>query len=809
MATFDELAARGDAGLVWLLDVCTAGDDFATVQYRWATHAGVIGGEFYEARLPPNGIGNVMRGFGQDHLPASASISLIVDNTDFSVDWLCSPVSVQSSVFKARFRLSVGLTDDTLANTYQATVVTKQLGVFICLENPKRNAASVLLTLADDSIGKLADLLVAPSLANWYDDAGTTASNAVFFGQNPILDHDWSTPFPLSFGPGPHSAKVLNLSYETPLATQFNAGTPFPNDRNVLYSIPVCATRDTVTVTANDAVALDAIFKLKVDERPELGGTRVTIPKTFTEANGTVVQIWEAYKTPTITVNGYNWKILHLVFNAFAYFRWWRASPNMIPPPSGLTGYHAHGIPVRQGGAGQTHVGLYFQSIPAQYAADLMGAFEEFQVYGGPASGITGKANINAMGNPVDVLEDFVTHYSALGASAVDTTRFARARLASRVRVKGQIAPARALVQGGDAQLSADNRGPYGVGLLRKSIADLAASSDLDVFMTMAGQVAVVVQGADFETASTTYPIIAEERMSEQADGTPTGNERWAAYNRVYLLTRQGEQVGPYDNAEAITEWGRILSRVLPSKWWWDVFTAQTLAFHNRTDPAFPWTSRNLEARARPIFKFTTDLGALVHELGDYFTASWTRGGNNTIYDAVLWRLESVLIGGDGKVQCAAVWMADLQDTSERAYILDNEALVERVAATFGRTCTVTDASATAVFASGDLVADGVAVGDILRLRDASEAATTFYRNRDVAIVGVAATQLTLDGDLDFGTAGAHVVVEWSIVRGFTTYPNVGDAPASYPSGSEMYGKISDAAGKFSDETLANQLKEG
>ncbi len=153
--------------------------------------------------------------------------------------------------------------------------------------------------------------------------------------------------------------------------------------------------------------------------------------------------------------------------------------------------------------------------------------------------------------------------------------------------------------------------------------------------------------------------------------------------------------------------------------------------------------------------------------------------------------------------------------SATRPFILDNEALFVRVAATFGRTVTVTDGSDLCTFASGDLVSDGVNRYDILLLRDSTETDAInsgFTRNRQIQIEEVVdgtTLRFSAASDLDFGTAGAHVVAEWSIVRGWPTYPSTLDDPGNYPSGSRMYGKISNSSEQFSDGEPANKLLDG
>jgi len=182
--------------LWWGLEVCTAGDDFATVQYRWATMAGDVGANHFQERIVS--MGNIQRGLGNDHLPVASTVELVIDNTDFAADFLVNRATVETSVFKARFRLLCGV-DDGTTNTYQANLVTQQVGVFVCLDFPERNAASIRLSLTDDALGKLSDLLTSPTLADWRQDPNNTPDNAPWdfaspYGNELTALTDFNTP---------------------------------------------------------------------------------------------------------------------------------------------------------------------------------------------------------------------------------------------------------------------------------------------------------------------------------------------------------------------------------------------------------------------------------------------------------------------------------------------------------------------------------------------------------------------------------------------------------------------------------------
>ena len=808
MAIADLLPNDG-RGLVWLVDVST--DNFSTVSYRWATASGVIGGNFYEERVLS--VGNIQREFGNNHLPVSNTLSLEIDNTDFGADFLVGRTTVESTVFKARFRVSVGLTDDT-ANTYQATVLTQQVGIFVCLDFPVRSAERIALSLADDALGQLSDLIVPPSPMDWYEaEVGVNTSP---FGNisgtvTPLVD--WETPLPLQFGgPSYIGAPLCGFSFNR-LPADFQAATFGAGRRKYIFPIVVLATRDDAAYSSTtDAVgSLQVQFRTDIESgqwgRPDLAGKIMSIPRSFSDAGATRL-LWEPYKSGTVTKDGYDWKILWIAFDVEAYAKWMQFKS--VITGAGISVQASARVPQVFDASGPAGSG----GVVGGYGTDSLNsyfmAFDRFLVGGSTGSGIHGKTQPNERGNAVFVLMDLVEYYSAMGAAGVDGTRFGRALLANTIYVKGSISPGDTDAYSKDQQLSA-SASPFGVGTLRNTIAAIASTADLDVFVTMEGKVGVVSQAASFETQTMTPGSIDEARISNVTDRTPSTGTRWSPYNRVFMRWPDGVQRGPYDNATAITAWGRIISKVIDGTWWRELVRGDWQPPAVITDVAYVWKRRALEAKVRPVISFRTDLSVLAFDLGDFFTMSWTRGGQNSAHASAIWRLEGVTIRSMvGAVDVTAVWMGDI--ATEQPFLLDNEGLFLRVAGAGARTCTVTDASTTVTFASGSLITDGVAAGDILRLRDASEAAATFYRNRDLMVASVTdALNFVVSGDVDFGTAGAHVVTasDWEIVKGFTTYPSAATDPANYPSGGLMYGKICNSVAQFSDTTAANKLLNG
>ncbi len=795
-ATFDELARLPGRALMWLLDISF--DNFATVAYRWATQEADVNGHHYEQRL--SDVGNIKRGFGMNHLPAAATVPLVINNVDFGADWMVDRATVASQLLRARFRLHCGLTSDD-AVTYQATVVTKQLGEFVPFNRPVRDSKSIKLSLTDDALGALSNSLIAPSVKDWCNDGGTTTANSLFtnviWPKDLDVGIDYNSPVPIQLGRWPYEGLPIPASFDSPVdfdLTNWPAG-----ERHHLYPIVILATRSTASLTTEDVTSLRVVYQDKLEQTwGEFQGIALPVPETFVSHAYTATRrIWKSYKTQTITKDGYDWKLLWLAFNVSAYDDWFTQTQQHG------TGAVFPSAPLIKAWSGLAAGGL-LEDLKIQ-------AFSGVLVSGSPGSGVV-DGSADPTGIAVNVLKDMVESYSSLGVGAVDGPRFARAGLgATHITVRGAITGASAPGNGNGSAQSA-RVSPYGVGALRQAIADLTSTADIDIFMTMEGKVGFVNQCADFASATDDFPVFYEEEINNPSDKTPNVGDRWAPYNRVYVMTEGnsagGRGLGPYDNTAAIAEWGEVLAKTLPSKWWLEVQGGK--AFTQPTP--YVWSNRNLESVIRPIFSFTSDLTYLSIDLGDYFLLPWTRGGQNAAYAITLWRLEGINVSPSGEVSVSAVWMENLRTDSP--YLLDNEDLVERAAVGFADDLTVTDGSLSIVRASGNWNTNGVQPGDIIRIRDTSEALTGLKRNRDLRvdfIDDVVTVQLVASTDTDFGGAGPYVIAaaDWKILRGATTYPDAVSDPANYPSGGLMYGKVASIAGVFSDGSAGNKLQDG
>ena len=64
-------------------------------------------------------VGRLQRNLGTDGTPAAGTVSLVLDNTDGAFDWLTARSTVESTLFKARFRVYVAVFDPANASDNQ------------------------------------------------------------------------------------------------------------------------------------------------------------------------------------------------------------------------------------------------------------------------------------------------------------------------------------------------------------------------------------------------------------------------------------------------------------------------------------------------------------------------------------------------------------------------------------------------------------------------------------------------------------------------------------------------------------------
>lgn len=774
---FNDLLASQAPGMCWLLDVVNGA---GTVLYRYGSGSVVTGGNRYDGRLLE--VGAIVRGFANNGMPAPGTVDLVLDNADNGVDWLVDRATVASAVFSCRFRLYLGLWDASASYAAHPTLTTRQCGEYVCLDFPQRDSdGRVRLTLADDSMGRLADLAQAPTLNDWSNDIGTSPTN------NPVGSFlvpqklgNWDAPIQLAFG-----SKGIKLQNAVLERYGLFSSTPW-NNWQLIY--PICVTTETGTPTLGDVVTrvyLD-IVDLGVDFGmvPALRGRKaLLIPSTGPNGpEGST--IWSLHRSHTLFKSGKNWQVLWLKFNTYVFEQWlWKE----VRPNAVLGAISGSDDPVMQG--------VYRL---------LLGALQDRLVIEGyPWSART--VDFRAQQHPVDIVRDLISYYSLASASDIDSTSFARAKDAQiNLNAGGVVQSTKSVVGGvgvGEARVPEWNGGH-----LRTVLGEICASSDMELFSTWLGKFALSVDSNDFAAQTDTLPELDEERILSVTEVIPSQGQRHAPYNRLWVDMPEGEPLGPFDNEAAITAWGnRILARRIKASW-----TVPTvLGSFN------PWTSRLVESSVRSTFRVATGLDGLRFELGDLLTFSWTRGGTSGPYAGAIARVDAIDFDyASGRTVLTLLWKGDLRD--EQPFLLDDEDLLEVASNTSPgtRTATVQDGDDEVVFSSGDFSVDGVLPGDFLVLLDATLGATDFRRFRALKVLQrLASDRLQVadsDGSgYDFGAASPVAVTNWVIRRGFETYPDSATDPTNYPSDGDMYGKVSDDAGEYTGSVPANQLQNG
>lgn len=722
MSFADEVVKDG-RGVVYKLDVSL--DDFASISYRYSTHAGIDSANVYDPRIV--GLGNLTRGLGLDHVMQTGSVDVALANEDEGVDWMLNADTALNTL-RARCRLYIGLFDTDAADI-PSNIQWKHLAEMVFGEFPRRQADRVIAILMDDTGGALKHPVVLPTLADWHTADPSDATNplAGYFASSVMwasAQIDSARPIQLAFG----SDHVLcqQVTLEKVQTGTYAGKIPFV----------VCCTASTEDVTANDVTSVmigGVIFGGNKAESPP-----VELPQFYADKlNGQMVQVWEAHKSATITKDGIDFRVLWISIDTSGL-------ASFLVDLAGWTGtvqnlaLWASGFPLSSHSVGQSHQ------------------------------------------HPADVVRDLVWFYSKAGPSRVD--------IASLDRMKQNFPTWSACgTIGGDGEDAARS--------LTDHLSDIGDSFDVDVFVTWDGQVGMAAPNRDYGSQTAALLEIDETRVDGFEDFIPSREQRGAPYNRV--VTRDGRydplmgrEFRPWaendpDNTQRSTAWGRVIEKSVSVRW------------QSQAEFRGLWFGRNLEARVRPRARFKTDLEALRLELGDYFRLNWTRNLGDP-YVSTIFQLDAVMLSPDtNTVQVEALWADDL--LSERPYLLDDETLLVRATGSALRTVYVEDGFDVLIFSSGDLTADGIESGDLLVLKDSTEAATSFKRFKSLRIIEVtSATQLViedpLDG-LDFGAPSGAFVTAWEIVRSHVTYPIDGSDPVNYPDGANMYGRVANNSG--------------
>lgn len=751
--SFATSVVKDGRGVVYRLDVSL--DGFATIAYRYASQSfDSTGAAWYDPRIQH--VGRLQRGFGNNRVAAISAVDIVLGNTDAGVDWLVDSATVETSVFKALFRLYVGVYDQGALAAYAAvnggdasTLIDWQpLGEFMLFDPPKRKLGLVLLSLGDHVSGLFNELAPVPTFKDWVEGDATCS----LFGI-PVIEY-FGDASGLSL---PQIAFGENRLRLQPVARE--VGVASTSKRPLIC----CITADSASATTGSDSGTVLIAEGLGEIFPSDG-------------------VYTAKRSVSLAKDGKNWKIIWLEVDIAAMRNLFGGRGVLMPIGSYI------GTEPPQNGVDE-----YFEGVKSW---TLLGAY--------PLSAITTKTKVSQ--NAVDVALDLVSSYSKGSGANVDTASFTRLKTTIlNAEASGVVQPSLNIFDATSdryfGSVSEATKDPFS-SELRDVLTDLCQSFDFDIYSLWSGTIGVSAFWSDYSSQSVAPLSIDEERTKGFLDWVPAGNDRYPPYNRIYLESG-GKTLGPFDNSAIITSWGRIIPIKLKEPWRADIWKGQN-----------PWNWRMTEAKVRNRVKFLTDLSGLQFELGDFFYLNWTRNQAGP-YSSTLFQVESIALlpDADNAVEIEAVKRDDLRTTLP--YLLDNETLLTRLTGSGARTATVVDGSNIVTFSSGDLVADNVKVSDSLILKDSSEAATSFKRNKALSVVAISdATHLRVSDPidaLDFGAGAGIAVSEWEIRKSYITYPNANTDPGNYPDGSTMYGKVANLAtnGVFSDATAANRLLEG
>lgn len=786
--TFATRAAQDGVGRVMRADFST--DGFATVALRVGDKAGLLDGtNQYSARIVS--VGSVRRGLGQARIAPGGQTELVLDNADGALDaW--HGRAYMSQLAALRVRIYVCLYDVSAPTSFDS----KLLGEFVLTEWPRMNAGTISMSLGDDVLGPVGQLTALPTLLDW-QAVGTTSNNPIKTSMGLPDSLNDSAPIQLAFG----EDWVQCLPHIIPWE-----GSAAYEDTVI---VPVCVTSD-LTAAADSLIDAVRVQWQAYDDTGDAGSTQAEVgirwrdvPRTITATpdfgSSSAVErtIWRVEKSPTITKDGKTFQVVYLVVSCSL----------------GLTLYEA-----------SAHANNWESTTLGQYQAlggyplgaiDWLGdnyKVTTSRVLGWYVKGapLSARTSSSAVQHPCDVITDLLTYYSKGSAVVIDTTQRARAKTANpNAAVAGVVQPWTAGPKKGEAasEVRSDS--------LRQIITQLAQSGDFDVFIDWDSEFSFSSDFRDYTTATMSSLVaISETEADDIEKWIPTAPERFAPFNRLFFTggkdnpaeqSQLGFQ-GPWDFASGdagIDIADRVVEATLSHGWrpW-------------RQQAFAPWSWRQIDTVARERIRFKLGLRGLLLDLGDYFTFTWTRGDvadtAGAVFDGDVFQVESLVYapGGDA-VEVEAMWRDDI--TTDRQYLLDDETLLVRDKAGGSSTLAIVSGDAS-IFSTGTTAFDsgmGVEAGDILILRDSTQADDVFTLNAAFRITLVNADNEILVDPAPSASNAALLNADWSIVRGATTYPTAVSDPTNYPNGGDIYGKVTDSAGEYSDASAGNRLLNG
>lgn len=761
MTTFSEFAARtSGVGVNWILSI---GPPSSAAVYVYGT-VGTTNVAAVDARIV--NLSSLNRGFPADMGMQASEITVTIDNTDGEVSWLLAVAGSLTSYNSYNFTLSCEMYDIETSTDY----ATKTIGVFELLDWPTRGEGVVIISLVDHALGRGAALVEMPTVRDWC--AATDAARPT-----------WLTTEMLNGGAEevhPSLGELLPL-----LDPDFDPDAPLPLwfGSNPMRPTYVGADVYVLCAVAGAAGALPTgVVALHVNNH----AMSSTVPGSLSRGTAET-DLWVVYRSATITKGGRSWHIMWMLFDLSGYGD--TARTDLLDVDVHAAGARAE---LLAAGVNPTSEGKGTTNSFAMHTA-----IEKLEIYGSHWSHPVDDVDFFNPIPAVTVIEDLFEYYTQ-SPQTIDGTSFDVVRSVRRtLSASGELT--RAL----ETKAASSSRNEYD-GDLPSVVRAVCGLAGFDVFFAWDGSVTAAAMVADLATVSTTPTALDETTFVSISDRVHGAGERYRPFNRAYI--RAGDKrYGPVDTNTGLAEIRQIVEREFDGSW--------------MPTPRNEPSARDLRGMyiafsegylVRPIVTVRTGLNGLNLELGDYVSLTWTAFvGHPTVgaldtatanYTDTAFRVEGIRVDLLACItELELVYVERMFDGSTRPYILDNETTSTRATGSGGRTATLTNASTTVTFSSGNLTSDGVVAGDQLIVLDATEATASFGRNRVLEIVSVDSATTCTVGESDFGSGGPFVLSTWEIRRSYLTFR----------ANAANYGKTCESDSEYSDDTEANKLLDG
>jgi len=740
MTAFADLAKRPDVGCLYYFNVSRDGGATYDGEDVFSTHSLEL-----QIRARVVSLGNLSRNLGPDYGLAAATVDVTLDNSDGELDWLVNPETYATNVIDSVWELNCLL----YLPTNRADFDVKKLGNFTLLSPPRRSATTIQLSLADGGVGRIAELATAPSMLNW--------------GALGYPSGDSNMPIGLEVlagaSAGPSWGTVNGYDYSAPLPLIWGADY-FSLTRAYGVCYPICAVPAATSGLTTGSIELF------------LDGVRV--PQTV---GG--ITVWTVRRTPTISVNGKNWHILWLSLDIQG-----ETHSSATIPQSGQNKLRIFKdwFSVQQ--AANSRIYPWGKSTASFADYDLIKSVQIRYALGSRVSG--SYASISAPAVAKEIAANCLD--SATTITNIDAVIAARAGYFASGSV-GSSVTSPAFAEGAPSGNSPTDS--------LSAFRGLCTAGQFDLFFNWNGGLQATAPLDDYAAQTATLAKLYDDDCGEIAEYVPSQGQRGAPFNTLQVAWKNGRTYGPVETSAV---WLKGIEKQIDGYWLVGNQRPDPNAIRNSQPPIdLTYLANSFDVTIRTHVTVVTGLNGLNYELGDFVEFTWKRGTIGGPYIDEIFRIEGISFSPlDGKTQLELVWYGDLRNGEVYPYILDNETSNIRVSASGGRTITLTNGSAFIVFSSGDTAADGIQVGDIVKIIDSTESATTFYRNRTLRVLSIDDI-VTLEVEASDWPGGPHTITNWVIYRGQET-----TARAAY------YGKTCTIIGEtYNGDPITQRLLEG